>query len=157
MLTGHILPPGHPAGGPSRGLFTRFRKWVKGKGFRRRVRTIPTRELGPGPDQQAQVREWAQGVLTGLEPDGLADAVLVLDELVSNALRHGATPVRVRLVRETGNLRIEVTDAGSRPARPRPPDISGGRGLMLVDACSRQWGQWRHDAGKTVWAELAVG
>jgi anti-sigma regulatory factor (Ser/Thr protein kinase) len=120
------------------------------------VRTIPTRELGTGPDQPALVREWAQDLLAGLEPESLADAVLVLDELVSNALRHGRTPAWVRLVRETGRLRFEVTDASPRPARPRPPDIEGGRGLMMVDACSRRWGQWQHDGGKTVWAELAV-
>jgi two-component sensor histidine kinase len=120
------------------------------------VRTIPTRELGTSPDQPAQVREWAQDLLTALEPDSLADAVLVLDELVSNALCHGAVPVRVRLARDAGHLLVEVTDASPRPARQRPPDIDGGRGLLLVDACSRRWGQWRHDTGKTVWAELAV-
>ncbi|WIY00611.1 ATP-binding protein [Amycolatopsis mongoliensis] len=120
------------------------------------MRTIPTRELGTGADQPALIREWAQGLLAGLAPDSLADAVLVLDELVSNALCHGAAPVRVRLAREVGHLRFEVTDASSRPARRRLPDVGGGRGLMLVDACSRRWGQWWHDAGKTVWAELAV-
>ena len=120
------------------------------------MRTIPTRELGTGTDQPAQVREWAQGLLTGLDPEDVADAVLVLDELVSNAVCHGASPVRVRLVRAAGQLRIEVTDASPSPARPRPPDLDGGRGLMLVDACSLRWGQWRHGAGKTVWAELAV-
>jgi anti-sigma regulatory factor (Ser/Thr protein kinase) len=115
---------------------------------------MPTRELGTGAGQQAQVREWAQGLLTGLDRDSLADAVLVLDELVSNALCHGVGPVRVRLVRDAGHLRVEVTDASPWPARPRQPDLDGGRGLLLVDACSRRWGQWRHDTGKTVWAEL---
>ncbi len=125
--------------------------------FWRSVRTIPTRELGTGTDQPAQVRDWAQDLLTGLDPERLADAVLVLDELVSNALCHGAAPIRVRLVRAAGHLRFEVTDASPRPARPRPPDLDGGRGLMLVDACSRRWGQWRHGTGKTVWAEIPLG
>ena len=121
------------------------------------MKTIPTRELGTGADQQAQVRAWAQDLLAGLAPDSLADAVQVLDELVSNALCHGARPVRVRLARDAGHVRVEVTDASRHPARPRRPDLDGGRGLLLVDACSRRWGQWQHDAGKTVWAELAVG
>ncbi len=104
----------------------------------------------------ADVRAWAQDQLGGLDADSRADAVLVLDELVSNALRHGLTPGRVRLTRDAGHLRVEVTDASDVPARPRPPDRTGGRGLVLVAACSRQWGQWRHDTGKTVWAEVPV-
>ncbi|MEU8632005.1 ATP-binding protein [Amycolatopsis sp. NPDC048633] len=121
------------------------------------MRTIPTREFGTGTDQPAKVRKWALDLLSGLAPESLADAVLVLDELVSNVLRHGRTPARVRLVRKAGHLRFEVTDASPRPARPRPPDVDGGRGLMMIGACSRRWGQWQHDGGKTVWAELAVG
>lgn len=120
------------------------------------MRTIATLELGAGADQMAEARSWAQDLLGDLDDDSLADAVLVLDELVSNALHHGAAPAEVRLVRTAGRLRIEVTDGSPRPARPRAPDLTGGRGLVLVEACSSQWGQWTHDAGKTVWAELAV-
>jgi anti-sigma regulatory factor (Ser/Thr protein kinase) len=125
-------------------------------GFLRSVRTIGIRELGTSEDQLADVRAWAQGQMKGLDADSRADAVLVLDELVSNALRHGVAPGRVRLTRDDGHLRVEVTDASDVPARPRAPDRTGGRGLVLVAACSRRWGQWWHEDGKTVWAEVPV-
>ncbi|MCR6490780.1 ATP-binding protein [Amycolatopsis sp. OK19-0408] len=120
------------------------------------MRTIATRELGGGSGRMADIRSWAQDLLGDVDGETRADAVLVLDELVSNALHHGAAPARVRLVREPGCLRIEVTDGSRRPARPRTPDRTGGRGLVLVEACARGWGQWWHGDGKTVWAELPV-
>lgn len=105
--------------------------------------------------EPARVRAWARAKLPDLAEEELADTILVLDELVSNALRHGKPPRRVRLVWLPGRLLIEVDDAARTPAVPRPPSDNGGRGLTLIEACSSAWGQEVRDDGKTVWAELA--
>lgn len=113
-----------------------------------------TLDVGTDLTESARVRAWARAGLTDLTEEALADTILVLDELVSNALRHGKSPRRVRLTRSPGRVRIDVDDADRTPAVPRPPSEDGGRGLTLIDACSSAWGQEVRDDGKTVWAEL---
>lgn len=102
----------------------------------------------------ARVRHWARQRLADLADDMLIDALAVVDELASNALRHAQAPFRVRLSRVDSALRIEVADGSTTPATPRDPSPDGGRGLLLVDAYSRGWGQETHPDGKIVWAEL---
>ncbi|MEU8635501.1 ATP-binding protein [Amycolatopsis sp. NPDC048633] len=104
----------------------------------------------------ARVRGWARALLADLTADRLTDVVMVLDELVSNALRHAAPPVRVRLRRSRRSLRIEIDDGCTKAARHRPPTSGGGRGMSLVEQGSIAWGQQQRLDGKTVWAELAL-
>ncbi|MFC9252185.1 ATP-binding protein [Amycolatopsis thailandensis] len=111
-------------------------------------------DVGCDLGELARVRAWARAELDDVAEAGLTDIILVLDELVSNALRHGKRPRQVRLLRRPGRLRIEVDDAGKTPATPRPPSATGGRGLALIGACATAWGQEHRDGGKTVWAEL---
>ncbi|MFE6489514.1 ATP-binding protein, partial [Streptomyces sp. NPDC057757] len=86
-------------------------------------------------------------------PVVVADAVLLVSELVGNALRHGGGPGDLVLVRVTGRLRIEVSDASPRPPVPRPPhhpDEAGGLGLLLLSRLALRWG-WRPSGpGKSV-------
>ncbi|MEU5695885.1 ATP-binding protein [Actinosynnema sp. NPDC020468] len=85
------------------------------------------------------------------------DAVLVVDELVSNARRHGTPPRRCRLLLHPGRrLRVEVEDSTSAHPRARTPDHTGGRGLLLVERLTAQWGVLHHAFHKTVWAEIAL-
>jgi anti-sigma regulatory factor (Ser/Thr protein kinase) len=102
----------------------------------------------------SRVRQWARMFLGDLDQDVSIDALAVVDELTSNALRHGEAPYRVRLHRTPGRLRVEVADGSTVPAAPRSPDADGGRGLPLVQAYSLGWGQEPHGGGKVVWAEL---
>ncbi|MEV7553155.1 ATP-binding protein [Amycolatopsis sp. NPDC089917] len=115
---------------------------------------VLTLDVGGDLGELARVRAWARAELGDVSEAGLTDTILVLDELVSNALRHGERPRQVRLLRRPGRLRIEVDDAATAPAAPRPPSGTGGRGLALIDACTTAWGQEHRDDGKTVWAEL---
>ncbi len=94
--------------------------------------------------------------------DSLGDIVILLvSELVTNALRHATGPIGVRLVRSEGppgTLRVEVSDPLPDPPRERTadPDDEGGRGLRLVACSARAWGTRLGDSGKTVWFELTV-
>jgi anti-sigma regulatory factor (Ser/Thr protein kinase) len=102
----------------------------------------------------ARVRQWARRLLDDLDENMLIDVMTVVDELTSNALRHGRGPFRVGLRRADGRLRVEVADGSPERAAPRTPGEDGGRGLLLIDAFSLGWGQDVHPDGKVVWAEL---
>lgn len=89
-----------------------------------------------------------------------SDAVLlVVSELVTNAVRHGWGEIELRIDLEGGAVRIEVIDDGHadvQAAEPAPLDV-GGRGLQLVRELSRRWGAGFDPAGRTrVWAELSA-
>ena len=98
----------------------------------------------------------------GLPAPLIEDAVLVLSEILSNALRH-ARPLpdsdAVQLCWSVGSsgIEIEVSDGGS-PTRPRTVDArrsaTGGRGLDIVEALSVDWGVAEQEARTTVWARL---
>ena len=84
-------------------------------------------------------------------------ALLVVSELATNAILHGASPFTVSLSHDGSGLRLVVGDRSSTPPRRRAPDLErhGGRGLHLVDTITSEWGCDRVDGGKLVWAELA--
>jgi anti-sigma regulatory factor (Ser/Thr protein kinase) len=87
------------------------------------------------------------------------DAVLVVSELVGNALAHGKGPVGLRVAYDGSLVRIEVRDTSSvLPYRRsvREKEVAG-RGLLIVGELAADWGVVIGPAGcKTVWAELSV-
>ncbi|WP_072478622.1 ATP-binding protein [Amycolatopsis australiensis] len=115
-------------------------------------------ELGISAEltELAKVRQWVRVVLRDFPANVVTTAVMVVDELTSNALRHGRAPYHLRLLTGAAKLRIEVDDAGGEPARRRTPSDQGGRGLLLVERCAAAWGQLRRAGGKTLWAELTT-
>ena len=119
-------------------------------------------ELDGDADAPARGRHAVEGVLTswGCEDPAREDMLLVVSELVTNAVLHGAEPIVVRLVREPERVRVEVTDAdpNSSPYSSRvTKESTAGRGLAVVTRLAAAWG-WRADPGarKTVWAELPL-
>ncbi|WP_225823277.1 SpoIIE family protein phosphatase [Streptomyces naphthomycinicus] len=83
---------------------------------------------------------------------------LMVSELVTNAIRYGRPPIRLRLIHQDSTLICEVYDAsGSTPHMRRARTFDeGGRGLLLVAQLAQRWGT-RHDrVGKTVWAEQSL-
>ena len=87
------------------------------------------------------------------------DAALVVSELVTNALRHGAGTVVLRASFVDGRLNIAVTDSGDALPRQLPIDAEriGGLGLHIVERVSGEWGVSPFPGGKTVWAVLRDG
>ena len=85
-------------------------------------------------------------------------AVLLVSELVTNAVRHATDvgTVTLELTSEGTWLRIDVQDADARWPQPRTPDDcdESGFGFVLVDALASKWGVRQTAAGKAVWAEL---
>jgi anti-sigma regulatory factor (Ser/Thr protein kinase) len=108
------------------------------------------------------VREWGFPAIAG-------DCELLVAELVSNAVLHGASPpgtadtqpVRLRLSGRPREVRIEVWDSSDKMPQLRsgPPgeDELGGRGLILVAALSSRWGAYRtRGGGKVVFAVVGA-
>ena len=92
---------------------------------------------------------------------GLEDAAfvteLVVSELVTNAIRYGAVPIGLRLIRDR-TLICEVSDASSTAPhlrRARTYD-EGGRGLHMVAQLTQGWGTRQGPVGKTIWAEQSL-
>jgi hypothetical protein len=75
---------------------------------------------------------------------------------VSNAVLHAGTSIRVAIRRLNGRIRVEVRDGDRRsPSRKHYSSMATtGRGLMLVERMSTEWGVDAEDEGKSVWFEL---
>lgn len=122
--------------------------------------------LGSSADTPREARRFLRAVLTlwGLSSGdsawlAVADAELVLSELVTNAVRYGASgDIRVTLAAHRDQLTIRVGDGS--PAMHHVPTPTGGeergRGLVIVGALSTEWGVSPAGVGKQVWAHLAV-
>ncbi|MFB8774832.1 SpoIIE family protein phosphatase [Streptomyces broussonetiae] len=86
-------------------------------------------------------------------------ALLVVSELVTNALVHTDGKVRLDLTLLSDRLRVSVADASPRtPVKPTSIgwEATGGRGLLLVEAMSTAWGSVPVSGGKQVWSEIAL-
>lgn len=103
------------------------------------------------------MRAWARPRLTAFGADGcVPDALVVLSELVTNAITHGHGPVEVTLKDRGPAVRMTVRDQGhSKPKVHEPsPDASSGRGLVIVDRLSASWGVDSSSNKTTVWADI---
>ncbi|MDQ1036963.1 anti-sigma regulatory factor (Ser/Thr protein kinase) [Streptomyces sp. V3I8] len=133
-------------------------------------------EIRPDPAEVGRARRWARSRLagSGIEADEtLAETlVLLVSELVTNAVVHTGRPAVLRLSvpaaaggptageRALGEVvatvRLEVVDASTRAPRPRCADggDTNGRGLALVDGLADRWGWSPEGAGKRIWCEV---
>ncbi|MPY29793.1 SpoIIE family protein phosphatase [Streptomyces adustus] len=114
------------------------------------------------PHDPAAVSRVRAEAIRKLEAWGLGEAAftteLILSELVTNAVRYGASPIGLRLLRDGDSLICEVADGSSTSPHLRRAAFTdeGGRGLFLVAQLSRRWGTRYTDRGKIIWAEQAL-
>lgn len=126
--------------------------------------------LRPVSTSSRIAREFATKTLRAWELDELIDdAVVIISELVTNAVRYGVPPyaasagdmpIKLTLVRQGRFVVCIVSDPSDQSPAVRAADdvCENGRGLHVIEALSRVWG-WTPlpGAGKAVWAALTVG
>lgn len=84
------------------------------------------------------------------------DAVLLLSEVVTNAIQHAPGRVHVTVTLFRDRLHARVRDESPRLPSDREADEHGGRGIELLHVLSRRWGVQQHPGnGKTVWFEVS--
>jgi serine phosphatase RsbU (regulator of sigma subunit)/PAS domain-containing protein len=115
-------------------------------------------DVAPDPAAVAPVRAAVNAQLDawGIEEPAFATE-LILSELVTNAVRYGAPPIHVRLIRDAA-LVCEVSDGTSTAPHLRYAATTdeGGRGLFLVAQLADRWGTRYTETGKVIWSEQAL-
>jgi anti-sigma regulatory factor (Ser/Thr protein kinase) len=122
---------------------------------------VATSSYEPDLSNIAKARAWAADQLRDhIQAHGrlVADVELVLSELMTNAIKAGATQVSVELHVHPKWVLVSVEDdAGGRLTMRSPsPTAPGGRGLPIVAALSTEWGVETQSPGKRVWASLTT-
>ncbi|MFC7917043.1 SpoIIE family protein phosphatase [Streptomyces sp. NPDC057386] len=116
---------------------------------------VATWDVPPDPARVTHIR---QAAVEQLADWGLQEAAfvteLVVSELVTNAIRYGTPPIRLRLIRDRA-LICEVSDGSPTSPHLRRAHAydEGGRGLLLVAQLTQRWGSRQLAGGKTIWAE----
>ncbi|GAA4931435.1 ATP-binding protein [Actinoplanes utahensis] len=128
----------------------------------------------PGDDRLTATL-WPEAEAPSLARDLVSDACLswglvrllhpsrlVMSELVTNAVEHAGTEIRVTVTRRGNGLQLAVADGNPslprivRPSRPRPgvPLDERGSGLRTVERTAARWGAVPAETGKVVWATV---
>ncbi|MEU6576701.1 SpoIIE family protein phosphatase [Streptomyces sp. NPDC046805] len=111
------------------------------------------------PEAVAHARRFTRRALRtwGVPADQKDAVLLVVSELVTNALVHTEGQIRLDLTRVNHRLRVSVADGSPRtPVKPTSIswEATGGRGILLVEAMSAAWGTVPVSGGKQVWADI---
>ncbi len=121
------------------------------------------RQFPPEGQSVARARRFVRQSLEESGADDLADeTVLATSELVTNAVVHAGTPVRVALDVDARGVRLEVQDL--HPSRALPlgvenpdADAEHGRGLLIASVIARSWGVDYSAGAKRVWLRVERG
>lgn len=114
--------------------------------------------LARDPTSARAARRFVRDALSGDHSDDLQDTIILLvSELVTNAVVHAGSEVEVLVRLMPGTVRVEVSDTAEAVPVPRTAseEDSSGRGLALVESLARRWGvDPAPGGGKAVWFEV---
>ena len=112
--------------------------------------------LRPEPASVPQARRFVASLdfASGSDQEKLA---LLTAEIVTNAILHGRTALRLEAIEVPDGIRVSVTDGNANPpvVKNYGPSSPTGRGLRIVESMADRWGFDEVGSGKTVWFELA--
>ena len=120
---------------------------------------------GQGPSCAGTSRRVVREALSRHAPADLADAaVLLVSEIVTNALCHGGGPRELTVEADAWGITVSVSDASPYPPLQRDQRYASGeslaengRGLTLLAALADDWGWTAEATGKRVWFRLRSG
>jgi anti-sigma regulatory factor (Ser/Thr protein kinase) len=118
------------------------------------VSVTESRQFSPMPSSVSDARHFVQRALASCPPEIVDRVQLITSELATNCVVHARTPFQVQVTSREGEIKVEVRDSShEQPVARRPRnDEPTGRGLMIVDALSDDWGVLPIGrGGSTVW------
>jgi len=85
-------------------------------------------------------------------------ALLLTSEVVTNAILHARSRLRLTATVDTHQVVVRVYDMARTPPRRRSyrPDAGTGRGMHLVEALADSWGVDETSSGKCVWFAVVL-
>jgi anti-sigma regulatory factor (Ser/Thr protein kinase) len=98
----------------------------------------------------------------GVAAESIEHVVLVASELVTNAVQHTApangTDVTIEWSLDADNVTMQVSDPSPTPPVRRHPGLTepSGRGMLVIDTLSDDWGVEQTPTGKRIWARIHV-
>ncbi|MET8141681.1 ATP-binding protein [Sphaerisporangium sp. NPDC005288] len=120
---------------------------------------LGVRELSGHPESAGIARRFVESKL-GPEHPALETVTLLVSEAVTNSVVHSDSRDGGRITLALADfhhfVHVDVTYAGGETVPQVGGELcaEGGRGLLLVDALSRRWAVWEHDAGRTLWFQV---
>ena len=111
------------------------------------------------PTSVRAARTVIRRALDAVDPERAERAAVCGSELVANAVRHGAPPIVLSVVRGPDDIVIAVADGSREPPRPRTAldDEPSGRGTLIIDRLADRWGVDFLPGGKQVWCTIKLG
>ena len=109
--------------------------------------------LSAEPSAVRLARDFVRDKSASMSESGREAVVLMVSELVTNAVLHGRPPIMVMIHGAQWGVQVSVLDnQPDQPVlRPHSLDATGGRGLQVIDALATAWGVRNRPGGKAVW------
>jgi anti-sigma regulatory factor (Ser/Thr protein kinase) len=114
--------------------------------------------LEPRAESVGVSRDLVRRTLGSVDSELAEVAAILTNEVVANAIRHGRPPIALRVRADDELVDIAVSDSGPGLPVIRYTDrtAESGRGLMIIDAFSDDWGVVPLPEGKQVWFRLHI-
>ncbi len=109
--------------------------------------------LPNGPHAPGQARDFIRGSSVFRTESSRDSAVLIVSELVTNAVTHGRPPIVLKVERVQSGVQISVADDHPHvPVLRSPSRVAvAGRGMRVIDALAASWGVRSRSVGKSIW------